>query len=373
MRILLAPTAFKGSFSPAEVAAAFASAVKTYAAKNSRGIFVDVLPIADGGDGTVDSLALALGVKAERLAVHGALGEPRTAEWLRLQDTAIVELASSCGIAALKETELDAMNARTTGLGEVIRHVLEETRIPKLVVALGGSASTDGGAGALAACGAEFLDSSGRSFLPRGGASLLNLASVDFSRLRQLAQSRQFFCASDVENPLLGELGAAHIFGPQKGASAEQVQQLDLALARFADIVEAKEAKSFRHLKGAGAAGGTAFGLLAAFDAEIISGFEWFSSLVNLQRRIADCDLVVSGEGRIDRSSFHGKAIGALQTYCAQHKKRLWLVAGSVEDGLLRNMNTAVEKIIAAGTRDRFADLDSLSDSLYKAMNSSSV
>jgi glycerate kinase len=329
---------------------------------------VDILPIADGGDGTIDSLALALGQKSRRLPVRGALGEPRMAEWLELGDTAIVELASACGIAGLKNDELDARNAHTAGLGEVIRHVLETTSLATVVVALGGSASTDGGAAALAQCGAEFLESSGSKFVPRGGASLLQVAAVDFSALRDFAGARQFFCATDVENPLLGELGAAHVFGPQKGASTEQVQLLDLALEHFANVVEAKEGKTFRALKGAGAAGGTAFGLIAAFDAKLISGFDWFSSLVHLQKRIVDCDLVVSGEGRIDQSSFHGKVIGSLQKYCALYGKRLWLVAGSVQQGLASNMNNAVEKIIAAGAEEQFADLDAIRDCLHKAL-----
>ena len=371
MRILLAPTAFKGSFSPAQVAQAFHSALESYAEQNLANISIDVLPIADGGDGTVDSLALALGGKKHKLPVHGALAELRTAEWLEFHDTAVIELASACGIASFKKDQLDPLNAHTGGLGTVIRHVLQETKLEKIIIALGGSASTDGGAAALAECGVEFFEQSGAKVFPRGGASLAGLSRVDFSNLKQLIAGRQFFVATDVENPLLGTLGAASVFGPQKGANQEQVQQLDFALAHFAELIEAKKGKKYRDLKGAGAAGGTAFGLVAAFDAKIISGFEWFSSLVRLDERVAASDLIISGEGRIDRSSFHGKVIGSLQKFCSQYEKRLWLVAGSIEDGLNSQLDSSVEKILAAGSAVNYAGLDEITQTLLAALKTS--
>ena len=371
MRILLAPTAFKGSFSPAQVAQAFHSALETYAEQNPANISIDVLPLADGGDGTVDSLALALGGTKHQLPVHGALAELRTAAWLEFQDTAVIELASACGIAAFRKDQLDPLNAHTGGLGTVIRHVLQETDLQKIVITLGGSASTDGGAAALAECGVEFFEQSGAKVFPRGGASLQRLSKVNFSNLEQFIAGRQFFVATDVDNPLLGTLGAASVFGPQKGATPEQVKQLDSALSHFAELIEAKKGKKFRELKGSGAAGGAAFGLVAAFDAKIISGFEWFSSLVRLDERVAASDLIISAEGRIDRSTFHGKVIGSLQKVCSQYKKRLWLLAGSVEDGLNSQLDSSVEKILAAGSADKYADLNEIAQTLLAALKSS--
>lgn len=368
MRILLAPTAFKGSYSPAQIAEAFAAAVRAYAVKSSEAISLDILPVADGGDGTVESLALAIDSKLHRLPVAGSQDEPRQALWLEFKGTAVIELASACGIAGSKKSELNPLKAHTRGLGTVIKHVIENTALSNIVLALGGSASTDGGAAALAECGAEFFDSQGKSFFPLGGAALRHIADLDFTKLDAFAAGRRFLLATDVENPLLGKMGAAFVFGPQKGASEVQVLELDAALAHFADLVEQKRARLLRDFQGVGAAGGSAFGLVAGFDAKIVSGFDWFSSLVKLQERVAKSDLIITGEGRIDQSTFQGKVIGALQKSCTEEKKRLWLLAGSVEEGLSSKLESSVEKIVAVGSTEQFADLERIRGALFNTL-----
>lgn len=390
MRILIAPTAYKGSLSPASVANAMKRGVDRFAACRNSQVDVDLLPIADGGDGTVEALALSCGGRVHQISVRGALGEPRLAQWLELNEIAVVELASACGIAGIAPEQLRPLEAHTQGLGSVIKHVLKNTSIEKIVIALGGSASTDGGAGALVELGAKFFDAAGNRFIPQGGASLRTVAKCDLSALRNLTAGRHLIIATDVVNPLLGPHGAAAIFGPQKGASAADVDLLDLALKSFAVAMEANlsaeslgriasvarifgscthpsDNLAFRDRQGMGAAGGTAFGLAIGLDAPIISGFDWIADLVRLQEKVVQSDLVITGEGRIDISSLHGKVIGSLYELCKLHRKCLWLVAGSVSDSSeLKNLS--VDLLSAVSREQKFADENDISEFIFNAL-----
>lgn len=331
MRILIAPTAFKGSFSPAQVAQFMQEAIREYAIQTSQNVYIDVLPLADGGDGTIEAISLDKAAKIHELTVPGALNEKRRTAWLEIADTAVVELASACGIAGMAPAELRPLQAHTRGLGKVIRNVIETSSIPNIVVAVGGSASTDGGSGALYEIGARFFDNSGNEIVPAGGASLLAIERCDLLAARALIKDRNLMVATDVENPLLGKDGAAAVFGPQKGAGADDLITLETALARYSSLFENRELSNAR---GAGAAGGTAFGFASGLGARIISGFDWLAKLLSLEERLAKCDIVISGEGRIDKSSFSGKVIGSLFRLCQKHDKELRLVAGSVSDEL---------------------------------------
>ncbi len=330
MRILLAPTAFKGSFSPASVALAMASGIEDFVRKSNLHVEVDLLPIADGGDGTVESLSLSCPGILHEVAVRGACGKLQFAHWLRLGSTAVVELASACGIAALSTDELRPLNASTHGLGQVIRQVLLDDSVNDIVVALGGSASTDGGSGALSELGVKFFDENGLEVLPCGGADLTFVRSCDLSKVKQVLKGRSIRVATDVENPLLGPNGASFIFAPQKGATKEDIIVLEDSLLNFANVLEQNGNANFRYVKGAGAAGGAAFGLAVALDAEIISGFDWLSRLVNLSEKVQQADLVVTGEGRFDSSSLSGKVVGSLSELCLKFDKPLWIIAASV-------------------------------------------
>ncbi|MBX9689618.1 MAG: glycerate kinase [Candidatus Obscuribacterales bacterium] len=328
MRILIAPTAFKGTFSPAELAEAILSGVNSFSEQSHLDVYIDSLPLADGGDGTIEALSLSSGVMKNRLLVRGQDGEPRTAYWLKLGDELVVELASACGIAALRE--LRPMAADTRGLGELMRHLLETEKFSGFVIALGGSASTDGGAGALHELGVRFFDAAGDNVVPAGGGSLKRIARLDLSRAESLLSGKRLRIACDVNNPLLGGDGAAYVFAPQKGADPEQVKELDSALAHFADCLEFASGRKVRSLAGAGAAGGTAFGFSAAFGAEIISGFEWMSGILNLEKRLESCDLLITGEGRIDESSLQGKVVGSLRNLCLAKSKQIIYLAGAL-------------------------------------------
>lgn len=370
MRILVAPTAFKGSFSPIAVAKAIAEGIAAFSNQYQDKIYVIMLPIADGGDGTVDSLALACEGTVHTLPVTGSCGENRTACWLELKDTAVVELASACGIAGLKKSELKPLEADTRGLGAVIKHVIETTNLKEIVIALGGSASTDGGSGALYELGVKFFDENNTEFVPAGGGSLKNLYRCNFSAAKQLTSGRQLRIATDVLNPLLGRNGAASIFGPQKGASEEDLEILEAGLSNFAEILEDNNGGlRSRDRKGAGAAGGTAFGLAAALGAPIISGFDWLSALLKLPEKIAESDLVITGEGQIDNSSLHGKVIGSIYNLCKKDDKAIWLIAGSISEHLqVRDLKADLVAGLTVHGSGQTASLEDIRQFTYESL-----
>ena len=297
MRVLIAPDSFKGSASATAVANALAAgwlAVRP-------GDQVTRLPLADGGEGTLDVLAAAVpGARWHRARVTGPGGAPVTSRWLELPGrTAVTELARSSGLPLLASP--DPMGAQTTGLGEVLGRALD-AGADRIVVGLGGSAATDGGAGALAALGARFLDAAGLS-LPPGGGALAELARADLSQLRP-PPAGGVVCLTDVTAPLLGERGAAAVFGPQKGADGAQVARLETGLTRLAALLGGDPA--------APGAGGTGYGLAAAWGAALTPGAAELSRLAGLDRALANADLVITGEGRFDATSLTGKICGTV-------------------------------------------------------------
>jgi len=247
---------------------------------------------------------------------------------LQMPQTAVVELAQACGLSGLNR--LEPLAAHTAGVGELLLDCLARKQT-NIVVALGGSASTDGGTALLSKLGAEFLDAD-RLTLPFGGGALSKLADCDLSALKPELVDCHIQLAVDVDNPLLGKCGAANVYAPQKGASTAQVNLLEAGLSKLADLLEAKTGRVCRNLSGAGAAGGTAFGLNCVLGAEIISGFTWVSELLDLDSRIAACDLVISAEGKLDRQSFSGKVIGELSKKCRAAGKPLWILPAQAQD-----------------------------------------
>lgn len=300
MRILVAPDKFKGCLTAAEVAASVADGLRA----ERPSLQVTRLPIADGGDGTV-AAALSRGYEEVRLSADGPTGVPGETGYARLGSRAVVELAAVCGLDLLPGGRRDALGASTYGLGQVIGHAVDNGAT-EVVVGLGGSASTDGGAGMVQALGARLLDDSGHE-LDRGGAALAGLASLDLTTLVPRLAGVTVVLASDVENPLLGPDGAAAVFGPQKGADVDQVAQLDAALTRWADVVAATVGTDHRDRSGAGAAGGTGFGGLALLGAELRSGAELVLELIDFDTHLAQADLVITGEGSLDVQSLSGK------------------------------------------------------------------
>lgn len=302
MRVIIAPDKFKGSLPADAVAEALAAGIA-----RTTGADIDLVPMADGGDGTVDA-ALRSGFTASRHTVTGPTGEPVEAV-IALQDgNAVIELAAASGLVLLPSESLAPMTATSRGTGELIAAALDagSTRI---VLGLGGSACTDGGAGLLAALGVRLLDEHG-DLLPDGGAALAGLADVDLSGLDSRLGDTEVVVALDVDNPLLGSSGAAATFGPQKGADLDQVRQLDEALAHFAMSLAAVRGASVDEAAaapGAGAAGGVGFAAIAILDAVPHTGLELVADLVGLADRVRSADLVITGEGSLDQQSLSGK------------------------------------------------------------------
>jgi glycerate kinase len=316
--ILIAPSAYKGTLSAIEVAQAIADGVRL---ANATATVIST-PIADGGDGTLDALHAAIGGVFHPLEVHGALGQSVQSGWLELNGEGIIELACTSGLGMLAGQELQPMDAHTIGTGEALRQCLG-LGFSDVVVCVGGSASTDGGTGILRALGDRFFDDNGME-LPPGGGALARLARCDLSLLERWSNVR-IRLATDVTSPLCGPTGAAFVFAPQKGASAQQVLSLDYAMSRCADVLEETTGRKVRHVAGAGAAGGAAFGLACAMGAEIVSGFAWLAETTDMERKVRESDLVISAEGSLDEQSVVGKATGELAKLCLSCGKPLWV------------------------------------------------
>ena len=348
MRVLIAPDSFKGSLGAASAAAALAEGWLSA----RPGDQVTRLPLADGGEGTLDVLAATVpGARWRRAKVTGPGGAPVIARWLELPaespgqqgrgngapaehvrgaaarsrglpplgaKTAVVELARASGLPLLARP--DPMGAQTAGLGELLSRALD-AGVGGILVGLGGSASTDGGTGALAALGARFLDAAGEP-LPSGGGALADLAAVDLSGLRA-APGGGVTCLTDVTAPLLGARGAAAVFGPQKGADGAQIARLEAGLARLAEVLGGEPAAP-----GAGAAGGTGYGLAAAWGASLTPGAAELGRLAGLDRALAHADLVITGEGRFDETSLTGKTCGTVIAAAAAAGVPVAVVAG---------------------------------------------
>ncbi len=322
MKVVIAPDSFKGSITAAAAAAALAAGWR----RARPGDEVRCLPLADGGEGTLEVLAASVtGACWHRAWVTGPAGQPVDCAWLELPGAvAAVELARASGLPLLAAP--DPLGTQTTGLGEVIGHALD-AGARELVVALGGSASTDGGTGALAALGARFLGPGGRP-LPAGGGALRDLAAVNLTGLRR-PPAGGVSCLSDVRAPLLGPSGAAAVFGPQKGAGPGEIEELDAGLARLAGCLGGDPAAP-----GAGAAGGTGYGLAVAWGARLVPGAAYLARLAGLDAALRGAGLVITGEGRYDQTSATGKAVSAVLAAATAARVPAALVAGQLAVGV---------------------------------------
>jgi glycerate 2-kinase len=296
--VVLAPDKFKGSLTAGEVAGALARGLR----RALPSVRVREHPIADGGEGTVE-MVLAHGFAPVSREVRGPLGGPVTATYALRGDTAVVEMAAAAGLDLLPAApdDVTARTATTHGVGELIADALDRGA-RRIVLAVGGSATTDGGAGMVTALGARPLPPA-----PPGGAGLPAVERLDLAGLDPRLAGTTVLVACDVDNPLTGEHGAAAVYGPQKGAGPDTVVQLDRALAHWADVVAAATGRDLRHLPGAGAAGGLGFGAAAVLGAQVVSGAEYLLGLSDLAGAVAGADLVVVGEGSLDEQSLHGK------------------------------------------------------------------
>jgi glycerate kinase len=308
VRVIVAPNAFKGCLTAHEAADAIARGV------SSAGAEPETLPVADGGDGTLDVLVAGVGGTVMGVIARGPLGLPVRAHLARLSDgTGVVEMAQASGYALVGASERDPTRASSYGTGELLRGALAR-RPSRVFVALGGSATVDGGTGLARALGVRFYDTEGKE-LPDGGGWLERLARIDASGLDPRVHDAPIVTLADVTNPLLGPNGAARVFGPQKGATPDQVEILERGLERLGERLQADLGADVANQPGAGAAGG-AGAMLAALGAELRSGAEVVLETLRFADRIDGADLVITGEGKLDRQSLAEKAPFAVARVC---------------------------------------------------------
>ncbi len=298
--VVVAPDKFKGTLTAAQVAAHVAAGL----GRVRPGLNTVQVPVADGGDGTVDA-AEAAGFRRIDIGVRGPTGKPVTASFALLDGTAVIESAQACGLSRLPGGAAAPLTATSRGVGELILAAVR-MRAKRIVLGLGGVACTDGGAGLVTALGVRLLDSSGAE-LPPGGAALARLDRVDASRLRDLSGT-EVIAATDVDNPLLGPYGAAAVYAPQKGASLQDVACLEEGLARWADVTEQSFGFVKRDEPGAGAAGGLGFAVLGFLGATMQPVIELMLDLLSFDSHLPGAQLVITGEGALDAQTLHGKA-----------------------------------------------------------------
>ncbi|TQI94414.1 glycerate kinase [Amycolatopsis cihanbeyliensis] len=322
-RVVVAPDKFKGSLTAVEAAEAIGAGVRDALPD----AVVTLCPVADGGEGTLDVLLAAGGHRVD-LRVRGPLDDPVDAWYVVLDGTAYLESARACGIEYVTPSPQVALAAHTCGVGELVAHALDGGA-RGLVLTVGGTASTDGGAGMLRALGAEILDDAGGP-IDLGGGALGAVRKVDLGEVHRRLGGAEVRVATDVTNPLLGERGAAAVFGPQKGAGPAEVAELDAALAAWSRALVAAGAPPVAAIPGAGAGGGVSAGAMAGLGATAESGFDLVVELTGVAAALAEADLVITGEGSLDAQSLDGKAPAGIATRAGEREVPVLAVAGRV-------------------------------------------
>lgn len=319
--VVIAPDKFKGSLTAAQAAEAISAGLK----RGDPSLTTVHRPVADGGDGTLDTV-LAAGFERIPVYAKGPTGQVVQTAYARSGVTAVVEMAEICGLQRLPGGQSAPMTASSHGLGAVVRQALDHG-CRDIIIGVGGSASTDGGAGFLAALGATVRDGHGARIDPTG-QGLADAAALDLAALHPEIASATFTLASDVDNPLFGPLGAANVYAPQKGASPDQVAELDRSLRRWADVVERETGAGYSSAAGAGAAGGVGFAALAVLRAKMQPGIDVIIDRIELDRQLKGARAVVTGEGSLDRQSLRGKAAVGVCRRARAHGVPTFAVAG---------------------------------------------
>jgi glycerate kinase len=361
MRILIAPNAFKNSLTAQEAAAA----IRTGLEQSRLDCSCECHPIADGGDGTGNLLMERFSGKTVEIPVQDPLGKPITASFGLIDPattmatagrpgptptpTAIIELASASGLRLLPAGELDPLRASTAGTGQLLRAALDKG-VRRIILCIGGSATVDGGIGILYALGARFLDSEGAA-LPPIPERLSELKSIDLTGLplRILKEKIEVVVLCDVNNKLLGPAGSAAVFGPQKGATPAMVRQLDAALSHLRDIALATTGKDMAAVTYGGAAGGTAAGLYALLNAQLVNGADYFLQYTGFDARLEKADLVITGEGSIDEQTLQGKGPFAVAKKAHRHKIPVIGLAGKVPEEITPDLMEYFNALLPIG------------------------
>lgn len=329
MRFVIAPDSFKSSASAKEVAQAIADGLKVAFPDGEY----DLIPMADGGEGTVEALVAATGGKIVHATVTGPLGEPVESSFGILGDgeTAVIEMAAAAGLNLVPPEKRNPLFTTTYGVGELIKAALNEG-CRRLIIGIGGSATNDGGAGMAQALGAKLLDSNGNE-IGFGGIELGKLARIDISGLDKRLKESEILVACDVTNPLTGPKGASAVYGPQKGATPEAVKILDENLHHYAEVIRRDLGVDVEHVPGAGAAGGLGAGLMAFCQAKLIRGVDLIVQAVKLDERVQTADLVITGEGKLDFQTGFGKVPYGVAKVAKRYSKPVIAIVGQLGEG----------------------------------------
>lgn len=325
MKLLVAFDSFKGSLTSLEAAEAFADGWQSVDPTAE----IRKIAIADGGEGTLGALIKAMGGEWREAKTSDPIGRPIVARYGVANGVAIIESATACGLTLLSQVERNPLITTTYGLGKVIRSALD-CGYRNFILTLGGSATNDGGVGMLQALGYRFYDSD-KNELKGGGATLQKIAKIDLKGAHPALRDSHFTIASDVDNQLLGERGATRIYAPQKGADGAMVEELERGMANYAKRVQEAINKDFSNTRGAGAAGGLGYALLSFMGATIRPGIDIVIEATGLKELARNCDLIVTGEGRIDRQTTMGKAPGGILRIAREMGKRVVAVGGTID------------------------------------------
>lgn len=359
-KVVVISDSFKGSLSSSAIAHAAADVIRQFYPDCT----VVGLPVADGGEGTVDCFLEAIGGQRITVSVTGPWGETVEAAYARMGDTAVVEMAAAAGLPMVGQ-RLDPSRTTTYGVGQLLRHAVEHGA-RHLVLGLGGSATNDGGCGAAAAMGVRFRNAAGEEFVPVG-ATIPEIAAVDCSETERLLAGISVEVMCDIDNPMCGDRGAAAVFGPQKGADGAMVQRLDAALDHLAKILARDLKQSVADLPGAGAAGGFGGGAAAFFGAALRPGIEVVLDLVRFDEQLKDCNLVITGEGRMDGQSLGGKVPVGVSRRAKQKGVPVVAIVGIAGPGI---EPVYVEGITAVFTTNRearpFAEICNRAEADYR-------
>ena len=328
MKIVIAPDSFKESLSASNVAQAIARGVKSVVPD----AHLVCVPMADGGEGTLDAVLAVTGGERRELTVADALGRPITASWGWLpEQTAVIEMASAAGLEHIALADRDPLRADTQGVGELLKAALD-TGAKRIVLTAGGSATNDGGTGMLRALGLRLLDQQGHD-IDKGGQALSQLAQIDTSRFDTRLKQVEITIATDVRNPLCGPTGASAIFGPQKGATPAMVAELDRALSQFANVTAKVTGQDMRESSGAGAAGGLGFAAMAWLNASMRPGVEVVAELAQLSAHLRQAHLAITGEGRMDSQTLQGKTPWGVMQLASAQQIPVIAIVGSLGPG----------------------------------------
>lgn len=342
MKIVVCPDSFKDSLTSKEAA----KAIKEGILEANKNVHVEVINVADGGEGTYESIKAVRKVKEKTLTVIGPLKKNVIAKYgiIEEENAAIIETAECCGIQLVPISKRNPLITTTYGIGQLINHCLDEG-IRKFYIGLGGSSTNDGGVGMLQALGVKVVNEEGK-IIPLGGKCLNDIKRIELESIDKRIKECEFIVACDVDNPILGKNGATYIYGPQKGASTQMIKELEHGMSNYVTIIEKNTGKQFKNIKSLGAAGGLGFAFYL-IGGKLVKGIDMILDIYNFDQLISDADYVITGEGKIDSQTSHGKTIYGIAKRCKQRGIKVIAMCGCIEGDISDLYNIGVTSVFS--------------------------